>query len=112
MLGTLLGKYRVVEQLGEGGMGVVYVGRHEALGHRVAVKVLRHERTRDADMVQRFFNEAQAASAIHHQGIVRVFDVGTTSDGHAYYVMELLEGESLAARLVRQRLRYTECCRM
>src|SRR5262249_6091345 len=108
----LLGKYRVMEQLGEGGMGVVYVGCHEGLGHRVVVKVLRPEMSRNAEVVRRFFNEAQAATAIHHPGIVQVFDFGTTPDGRAYFVMELLEGESLGDRIKEQSLDSAECCRI
>jgi serine/threonine protein kinase len=112
VLGALLGNYRVLEQLGQGGMGVVYVGRHEALGHKVVVKVLRPEMSRDAEMVQRFFNEAQAAAAIRNPGIVQVFDFGTTPDGRAYITMELLEGETLTERLKQRQLDATECCRI
>ena len=112
MLGKLLGNYRVVEQLGEGGMGVVYVGRHAALGHRVAVKVLRHELSHNAAMVQRFFHEAQAATAVRNPGIVQVFDFGTTPDGQAYLVMELLEGQTLAARMEQRQLDHAACCRI
>ncbi|HWO18591.1 MAG TPA: serine/threonine-protein kinase [Kofleriaceae bacterium] len=101
-----------MEQLGEGGMGVVYLGHHEALGHRVAVKVLQLELSRHADMVQRFFNEARAATSIRNLGIVQIFDFGTAPDGRAYFVMELLEGQNLAARLKQRRLDYTECCRI
>ena len=93
-------------------MGVVYVGRHETLGHRVVVKVLQPELSRNADMVQRFFNEAQATTAIRNPGIVQVFDFGTTPDGRAYFVMELREGQTLAARLKQQRHDYEECCRL
>src|SRR5262245_34907755 len=93
-------------------MGVVYAGRHEQLGHRVAIKVLRHELSRSADMIQRFFNEAQAATAIRNLGIVHVFDFGTMPDGQAYFVMELLEGMTLGARLRQRRLDYPECCRI
>ncbi len=112
MLGALLGNYRVMEQLGEGGTGVVYVGQHETLSRRVVVKVLQPELSRNADVVQRFFNEAQAAAAIRNPGIVQIFDFGTTPDGRAYFVMELLEGQSLAARLAQRRLDYFECCRI
>jgi len=112
MRGTLLGNYRVVDQLGEGGMGVVYIGRHEALGHRVVVKVLQPELSRDAVMVQRFVNEAQAATEIRNPGIAQIFDFGTTPDGRAYIVMELLEGETLAARLTHRRYDHAECCRL
>jgi serine/threonine protein kinase len=108
----LLGNYRIVERLGEGGMGVVYIGRHETLGHRAVVKVLRLELSHNADMVQRFFNEAQAATAIRNPGIVQVFDFGTIPDGRAYLVMELLEGETLSARLEKRQLDYRECCRI
>jgi serine/threonine protein kinase len=112
LVGALLGSYRLLERIGEGGMGVVYVGRHEALGHLVAVKVLQHELSRHAEMVRRFFNEAQAAGAIRSPGIVRIFDFGITADGSAYFVMELLEGQSLAARLSQRRLDHAECCRI
>src|SRR6185436_8834670 len=112
VLGALLGNYRIVDQLGEGGMGLVYIGRHEHLGRRVVVKVLQPEMSTNADMVQRFFNEAQAATAIRNPGIAQVFDFGATPDGRAYFVMELLEGESLSARLKKRRLDHAECCRI
>jgi serine/threonine-protein kinase len=112
VLGEILGNYRVVEQLGQGGMGVVYVGRHETLGHRVVVKVLLSEMSRNTEMVRRFFNEAQAATAIRNPGIVQVFDFGTTRDGHAYFVMELLEGQTLGERLAARKLEIVECCRI
>ncbi|HEX7839958.1 MAG TPA: serine/threonine-protein kinase [Kofleriaceae bacterium] len=112
MLGSLLGNYRVVERLGEGGMGAVYIGRHEALSRRVVVKVLQPELCSDTDMVQRFFNEARAATSVRSPGIVQVFDFGTTSDDRAYIVMELLEGESLAARLRHRRYDAIACCRI
>jgi serine/threonine protein kinase len=112
VLGALLGNYRVVEQLSEGSMGIVYVGRHDTLGRPVVVKVLQPELSRNGDMVQRFFNEAQAATAIRNPGIVHIFDFGTTPEGRAYIVMEQLEGESLVSRLRQRRLDYIECCRI
>ena len=93
-------------------MGVVYIGHHETLGRRVVVKVLQRELCNDADMVQRFFNEARAATAIRSPGIVQVFDFGHAPDQRAYFVMELLEGESLSARLKRQRCDAAACCRL
>jgi hypothetical protein len=93
-------------------MGVVYVGRHETLGHRAVVKVLLPELSSDADMVQRFFNEAQAATAIRSPGIVQVFDFGKTPSGCAYIVMELLDGQPLSARLKQRRHDPAECCRL
>jgi serine/threonine-protein kinase len=112
LIGSVLGSYRIVEQLGQGGMGEVYVGRHEKLGHRVAVKVLRLEMSRNADMVRRFFNEAQSTTAIRSPGIVQIFDFGNAPDGRAYFVMELLEGQSLQARLKQRRPDHVECCRI
>ncbi|MCB9564683.1 MAG: serine/threonine protein kinase [Kofleriaceae bacterium] len=101
MIGETLGSYRIERRLGEGGMGTVYLAHHQVIGRRAAVKVLRAEHSARGDMTQRFFNEARAAAAIDHGGIVDVYDVGTTADGRAYLVMELLEGESLAARMSR-----------
>ncbi|MGH8370229.1 MAG: serine/threonine-protein kinase [Gammaproteobacteria bacterium] len=101
-----------MSQLGAGGMGVVYVGRHETLGHCAVVKVLLPELSRNAGMVQRFFNEAQAATVIRSPGIVQVFDFGKTPFGCAYIVMELLDGQPLSARLKQRRLEPVECCRL
>src|SRR4051812_19045016 len=98
MIGQTFGNYRVTGLLGEGGMGVVYVAEHPAIGRRAAVKVLRPGLTEHVEITKRFFNEARAANAIRHPGIVEVFDSGTLPSGVAYLAMELLEGESLAAR--------------
>jgi serine/threonine protein kinase len=80
-------------------MGTVYRAQHEILGRPAAVKLLRPELAANVELVQRFFTEAKAASAIHHPGIIEVFDFGYTSDDRAYLIMEFLEGESLARRL-------------
>jgi len=101
MLGRNLGNYHVVSQIGEGGMGVVYLARHVTLGRNAAVKVLRPELTANQEIVARFFNEARAATAVRHAGIIEVFDFGFLEDRSAYIIMEFLEGESLAARIRR-----------
>jgi eukaryotic-like serine/threonine-protein kinase len=93
----MVGNYVIERELGRGGMGVVYAAHHRVLGKRAAIKVLADP----AQDVERFFNEGRAAMAIEHAGVVRVFDVGRASDGRAYIAMELLDGESLAARLSR-----------
>jgi len=101
--GLTLGSYTVERELGRGGMGAVYSAVHTLLGRRAAVKVLLAELSRNQDLVQRFFNEARAATAIKHPSIVEIYDFGWAPDGSAYIVMELMEGESLATRLARQR---------
>ncbi len=103
MIGSVLGKYRIEAELSSGGMGAVYRARHEIIDRAVAVKVLRPELSGDPELVTRFVNEAKAASAIDHPGIIDVLDFGYTDDGEAYLVMELLEGESLAQRVTRRR---------
>src|SRR5690349_12885175 len=99
IVGAVLGKYRITGELGQGGMGTVYRAQHELLDRPAAVKLLRADLTANDDLVQRLFNEAKAASAIAHPGIISVLDFGYADDGRAYLVMELLEGQSLAQRM-------------
>jgi serine/threonine-protein kinase len=106
------GNYVAEGELGRGGMGVVYRARHPELGRVAAVKVLAQTRADDADGIARFFDEARAASAIRHPGIVEVFDLGKTEEGDAYYVMELLQGESLAEVLARGPLAPADAARI
>ncbi len=107
MLGAVLGNYRVTAALGHGGMGTVYRATHRLLDSPAAIKFLRSDLAHNEDVVQRFFTEAKAASAIQHPGIIEVYDFGYTSEGRAYLVMELLEGVTLAKRL-QQRTRLSE----
>ena len=101
MIGRVVGKYRILGQLGEGGMGIVYRAAHVVLGSPAAVKVLLPQFTKDPVVVDRFFQEAKAASGIRHAGIVEVFDYGRLPNGQAYIAMELLRGEDLASFLAR-----------
>jgi serine/threonine-protein kinase len=101
MIGTTIGPYRVVSRIGEGGMGVVYKAEHTTLGKTVAIKELLPGYAQDEQAVARFYNEAKAASAIRHPGIVDVVDCGRTATGGAYIIQEFLEGETLGARLRR-----------
>ena len=94
-----LGPYRIVQPLGEGGMGAVFEAVQEPIGRRVAVKVLLPHHARDRDAVGRFFNEARAVNLIEHPSIVQISDYGQADDGTAYLVMELLRGETLGQRL-------------
>ncbi len=98
-VGALLGQYRVLRQLGEGGMGAVFEGEHVSIARHVAIKVLHPEYAVRKDLVQRFFNEARAVNLIEHPGLVQISDYGQTEEGTAYIVMELLRGESLSKRL-------------
>jgi tRNA A-37 threonylcarbamoyl transferase component Bud32 len=100
LLGRTIGRYRITEKLGEGGMGVVYRAQDAALGRDVAIKVLRPELGRQPERVRRFSQEARAASALNDPNIVTVHDAGEFEDG-PFLVMELVEGESLRT-LVRR----------
>jgi len=102
MLGETVGKYRIVRKIGEGGMGVVYLGEHTLIGRRAAVKVLLPSYSHDVHVVNRFFNEARAIASIKHPGLVDIYDFGTLDDGSAFLVMEWLAGESLAERIARK----------
>ena len=98
MIGEVLGSYRVVAKLGAGGMGTVYIAEHQLLGSRAAIKVLLPDLSKQDKIVQRFFDEARAATRIRDPGIVTVHDFGW-HNGDAYIVMELLTGETLMQRL-------------
>ena len=92
--GVSLGPYEILARIGSGGMGDVWRARDKRIGRDVAVKVLPDTFTAHPEAVQRFEQEARAAGALNHPGLVTIFDVGTT-DGAPYIVMELLEGKTL-----------------
>jgi tRNA A-37 threonylcarbamoyl transferase component Bud32 len=104
VIGETLGSFRIVSELGTGGMGVIYRAEHQMIGKRAAIKVLRPELSADREVIGRFFNEAKAVTAIDHPGLVDVYDFGYAPDGSAYIVMELLAGESLGTRLRRDKV--------
>lgn len=97
-----LGDFRIVGELGRGGMGVVYEAEQLGVGRRVALKVLRNHLTLDERHVSRFRREAQAAGRLRHPSVVQVHTVGEV-DGHHYIAMELVRGPSLAQVLVALR---------
>jgi serine/threonine protein kinase len=98
-----VGKYRLHEIVGRGGMGVVYRGEHVYIGKEVAVKILHEGYGGREESIKRFLREARAASLINHPNIVDVTDFGKSNDGTVFFVMELLEGEALDVVLQRDR---------
>ena len=102
LLGRVIdGRYRVEKSIGEGGMGIVYAISHAVLGKRMALKVLRGEMAKDAEVVQRFMQEAQSATSIGHPNIIDISDFGRLPDGSVYFVMEYLDGESVSKMISR-----------
>src|SRR5439155_26710546 len=97
-----LGDFRIVREVGRGGMGVVYEGEQISLGRRVALKVLPFAATMDPRQLQRFQNEARAAASLEHPHIVPVYGVGCERGVH-YYGMKFIEGQSLAELIQEQR---------
>src|SRR5512143_2122276 len=100
---TIAGKYRVIRLIGEGGMGSVYEAYHTQLGTHVALKFLQPDLAERPALVARFLQEARVSARIKSPHVTHVMDVDQTPEGHAYFVMELLEGESLEQRMQRER---------
>ena len=89
-----IGDYRILRELGRGGMGVVYEAEQQSLGRHVALKVLLRSVAGDARAAKRFQSEAKAAARMHHTNIVPVFDVGS-DDEHLFYAMQLIQGQAI-----------------
>ncbi len=101
--GDTVGQYKIIEFLGQGGMGTVYRAEHVVLGRQYALKVLlARVIEREANAAQQFLREARTAARVRHLNIVDTVDFGHLPDGRPYIVMELLEGESLAERVERE----------
>src|SRR5262245_560652 len=101
-IGSQIGSYRLVKQLGVGGMGTVYQAEHVVLGRAAALTIIHPALLERSQYRQRFINEARAVNAIKHANIVDIYDVGE-ENGVVYYVMELLVGCSLAELLNERR---------
>src|SRR5215470_7059546 len=100
LIGEMLGKdYLVIEPIGFGGMGVVYLVEHQTLRKRFAAKVLSAELAANLEARARFTQEAHAASQLDHENIVNISDFGATADHRPFFVMELLRGQTLDQRL-------------
>jgi serine/threonine protein kinase/tetratricopeptide (TPR) repeat protein len=98
MIGKTISHYRILSQVGEGGMGVVYVAEDTILGRRVAVKIP-HAGKDEAHYRARFLREARAVSNLNHKNIAAVYDFGETDEGRPYIVMELVSGQTLGELL-------------
>jgi serine/threonine protein kinase len=103
MIGQTLKHYEVEEQLGKGGMGVVYRARDTRLGRAVALKVLPPEFTKDSDRKSRFFQEARSASAVNHPAIAQVYDVDEGPEG-LFIAMELVDGKTVKSLIQAREL--------
>ena len=90
------GRYRLLEQLGQGGMGTIWSAEHAGTGQRVAVKFLHPQASANEGARERFLREGRVAASIDHPSVVRIFDVAETDDGRSFLSMELLEAPNLA----------------
>jgi serine/threonine protein kinase len=92
--GFILGPYKVLEPIGKGGMGRIFLAEHTSLQRRVAIKVLQAEKSKNQELLQRFYREARAAAALDHPNIVKIFDVNQGAGTH-FLVMEYVHGKTL-----------------
>ncbi|HMU37604.1 MAG TPA: AAA-like domain-containing protein [Pseudomonadota bacterium] len=98
-VGKVIGNYHVRREIGRGGMGIVYEVFSEPLKKRAALKLLHAHFSRDPELSQRFLNEARCVNIIQHPSIINIYEMGQLKDGSTYFIMEFLEGESMADRL-------------
>ena len=110
-IGRQIRHYKILSQLGRGGMGEVYLAEDQTLGRRIALKLLTAEFTQDRDRVRRFEQEAKAASALNHPNIVTIHEIGMAEDGagRVYYIAsEFIEGQMLRHRIRQGRISVSE----
>lgn len=96
LVGSMLGQYHILAEIGQGGMSIVYKGRHDLMDRTVAIKMLSHALLKDQTNIMRFKNEAQAVAHLSHKNIITVHDTAISPDGQPYLAMEYLTGEGLS----------------
>jgi serine/threonine protein kinase len=101
--GQSIGNYRILSKIGTGGMGAVYLAEHPLIGKKVALKVIHRDLANNREVVQRFFQEAKAVNKIGNEHIVEIHDFGITPENDHFYIMEYLEGRTLAHLLAADR---------
>jgi serine/threonine protein kinase/Tfp pilus assembly protein PilF len=106
--GTMVNRYKILEILGKGGMGEVYLAQDTKLGRKVALKLLSTYLSGDGDRLRRFEQEAHAASALSHANVCVVHEVGEAEGGRHYIVMEYIEGLTLRERMAESRMKISE----
>jgi serine/threonine-protein kinase len=101
--GQSIGNYRILSKIGTGGMGAVYLAEHPLIGKRVALKVIHRELANNRDVVSRFFQEARSVNKIGNEHIVEIHDFAVTPEGDHFFIMEYLEGRTLASILSQEK---------
>ena len=108
LIGRQIGSYRILREIGEGGMGTVYLVEREDVGQRAALKVVRDGRLATSSQLQRFLRERRVLARLEHSGIARLFDAGVTEDRLPYLVMEYVEGVPITQYCDTERLTIDE----
>jgi eukaryotic-like serine/threonine-protein kinase len=111
LLGQAIGRFRIMSELGRGGMGIAYLAHDETLRRAVALKLLRPSLTRQDERQRRFLREARAAASVTHPNLTTIYDVGEV-EGRVFIAMERLEGKTLRQVLAHGRLPIEEAARV